>query len=301
MLRYQTLKYFTVVAQYESMTRAAESLFLTQSGLSIHMRNLENELGVTLFTRTNRNVKLTPAGQVLYDWAAPFFAREKSVIQAVQQKALLDQSSITIGTIGANITYFLSDFIQSFQEHYGGIPVTIRRMNMDPLSEAMAKNTVDLAFRFLPDRLEDQFESFILERGQLVLAVHKSSPLAKKSVVSYRDLKGVPIACLASSSASHPREILMQDCAKFGFKPNIIEEFDYVEPLLSMVNMGSCVTLTSDLAPVNGLENIRYIPMAEARELSLAMVWRKDLANPAAQRFIRHVIDLSSKAGKSAL
>jgi len=88
MLRYQSLKYFTVVAENESITKAAEKLFIGQSGLSVHMKNLEDELGVTLFVRTNRNVFLTEAGKALYEWTSPFFNGEKAALDNIRQIAI---------------------------------------------------------------------------------------------------------------------------------------------------------------------------------------------------------------------
>lgn len=300
MLSYQSLKYFAVVARFESVSRAAEHLYLNQSGLSTHIRNLENALGVKLFVRTNRNVKLTPAGRKLYEWAGPFFERENTVLRDVKKAAMEGTDGITIGTIGAKITYYLSDYVQSFQDTYGGIPVTVRRMNLGPLNDAIRDRAVDVAFNFLSDTGPENgmLAYHVLERGQIVFAAHKSSSLAKKKSVSLSDLKDVPLAILAESSAAHQKSGLIKACASHGFQPNVVAELDYVEPLLSMVNMGTCVMITSNMAPTNGLDNICYIPMEDAAQIRLAIIWRKDLDNPAAIQFIHHVVKLSKSQEK---
>lgn len=291
MLRYQAVKYFTVIARCQSITRAAEQLYLSQSGLSAHIRNLERELGVSLLERTNRNVRLTPAGQALYDWAAPFFDGEEAAVQAARRAGIGEADRVAVGTVGANITYFLADIIQRFRAQYGGIRVDMRRMNMDPLNEAIRSGAVDLGFQIVSGPVPPEYESHIVEQGRLVLAVHKSSPLAGRTSVSYGDLRGVPIGCLTVSSAAHPRDSLLQRCSELGFRPDIAVEMEYVEPLLTLVNMGICATVTSSLAPLGGLENVRYISLEDSDPIDLAVVWRKDLRSPAARLFLRHVLD----------
>lgn len=291
MLNYNKLKYFSVVARHLNMTKAAEELYVGQPSLSVHIKELEKELGVPLFIRTNRNLELTDAGQLLYSRTASFFDSEDELIRAVRKTALRESPHVTIGVIGANVVYQLPHIIERFKSQYEDVEVKVLRLNCDPLFNALCSGVVDVGFQFNTAGPPEEFSSYILARGKFLVAMPKSHPLAKKKSVRISDLKDCKFVILNREQSSFPHDEVLECCRKTGFKPNIIAEYTHIETLLTMVNMGEAITLTSSLAPFKGLENIHCVYLEGVGQIELAMLWHKDNLNTAVQLFIQCVID----------
>ena len=304
MLNYNKLKYFTVVARHLNFSTAARELCLGQPTLSTHIKDLELELGVTLFDRSRRKLALTHAGQILYQEVQPFFDGEEALVRKVRAAVSRDHITLSIGTLGCDIIYALPHMIRLFQESFPNIDVDLRRMNIMPLYQALSDGLVDLAFQF---RSESQDAPVLkscctctVQQGRLLIAMADTHPLANREVIRAEDLKGCRIAIQSRKESPHPYLFLSEVCRKAGFQPNIVSEFQFIEPMLTAISMSDMVTVTSTLAPIRGLENIRLIEFEERVPVNLSLFWKKDSTNPAVPLFVRHVRQMVNREELSA-
>ncbi|MBR5930614.1 MAG: LysR family transcriptional regulator [Lachnospiraceae bacterium] len=140
----QQISYFLKLAEELNYTSVARSFFITQPTLSKQIVNLENELGVTLFTRDHNSVKLTPAGKRFYDRMKPVFMDLMDAIRDAQSY----EDKREIFTIGIQEEQLISNpftlAINDLRREYPNLSVTIHRANLDELMEGLEKGEFDV-------------------------------------------------------------------------------------------------------------------------------------------------------------
>lgn len=139
------LEVFLAIAHAQSFSRAAERIHLSQPTLSEHMKELEEELGVSLFIRHSRSVSLTEPGRVFEDYATRVVATLAAGRHAIAELDGLKRGSLVVGASTTPGTYVLPARIAKFREQYPGITVALRIANSRAVQERVRDGEVDLA------------------------------------------------------------------------------------------------------------------------------------------------------------
>jgi DNA-binding transcriptional LysR family regulator len=139
----ERLRVFYAVAQAESFTKAADSLHLTQSGVSKHIKAMEAELGVPLFDRMARTVALTEAGKILYEAAREVIASVASAEQRVQELAGLRRGRLRVGASFPVGLYVLPRVLAAYRKQYPAIEVTLAIATTASIEAKVLDNKVD--------------------------------------------------------------------------------------------------------------------------------------------------------------
>lgn len=139
-----TLKVFITVAELSNFSRAAEILNLSQPGVSLHIRNLENEFGVQLMHRSSKHVKMTEAGHILYKQAKQILAQ----YEATKEEIHLLRNEVTGSLkIGASFTigeYILPRLLAQFVNQYPQVDVQVTIANTEDIAQAIHSNELDV-------------------------------------------------------------------------------------------------------------------------------------------------------------
>jgi len=186
------LRYFVVLADLLHFGDAAAELHISQPGLSQQIRRLEDDLGVVLFER-GRNTRLTPAGAVLAELAAPLLDHAGRVRTQVVRAA----SSEVAGTLRIVLTRsaptpLIHDFLEPFRAQHPEIDVQIETA-WTALNVSMLRlGTADAAFVQLPLDETDGLEVVELSRVDLAIILPSDHPLAQQDVVTLDEIRGVP-------------------------------------------------------------------------------------------------------------
>lgn len=185
-----SLKVFAAVAQNLSFTRAAETLFLTQSAVSHQVASLEKELGATLFDRRGRTIALLPAGRVLLDRARKVFAAIDEAILAVKEAANPDLGRLTIGASPTACQYLVPESLREFRECFPGYSLAINPGDSPVVAERVLDGSIDLGILIRPEQRESRsrleyHDLFEDELGFLVSPLH---PWAKKGKIDRREI-----------------------------------------------------------------------------------------------------------------
>ncbi|MEZ0365982.1 LysR family transcriptional regulator [Mycobacterium sp. pUA109] len=189
----QQLRYVIALADVQSFTKAAESLFIVQSALSQQVRKLEDELGVQLFERTTRTVSLTSAGEALL----PLF---QQVLAGVDQIKIDAQamSGVIAGRLTVGIMEVPSEnldvaaLMATFHARYPDVRVTLRSGGSDLLVNAIRDRKLDVAIVGSNAVAAGQLVFIPLFVEPLVAVLSAQQPLAAKSSVSLRELADLP-------------------------------------------------------------------------------------------------------------
>src|ERR687894_2946185 len=174
------LRYFVVVAEELSFNRAAQRLHISQPPLSNQIKQLEEELGVLLFKRTSRGVKMTEAGEVLLEEARRIFVQVDQTVRVVQRVGHGEVGRLTLGFVPSASNEVLPPILRAFRYRFPGVELFLREMRPDRVVQRLHDKQIDVGFLYLP--LDDASLNIErVSREPLVLALAESHPLASRS------------------------------------------------------------------------------------------------------------------------
>ncbi len=279
------LKYFIQVAENLNFTEASKKLFITQSTISQQIKQLEEELNVLLFDRSEKQICLTEAGK-------EFLPHALRVIRNTEEgkQRLLDLQNIRTGelTIGVNYSFqsLLTKAVTVFCKKYPNIKLNIKYKTVSELLEMVKKREVDFALSYKPVIEEKNIESHDLFKTHLSVIVHQSHPLSKYQHISIKEINKYALAL--PSKGLHARTVLDYSLlAKHTtIEPRI--ELNEANMLLHLVETAQWITVLS-ASTILGQKNLKAIPIAEKNaEMQAAFLWIKESYQKfSAQEFIK--------------
>lgn len=199
------LRAFHLVAEHRNFTRAAEALFLTPSGLSVLIRELERQLGFRLFDRTTRQVVLTAQGTELLDVTRPAFTTLEEGMMRIGQAAHRKNLRISVGTTPWLAAHVLPAAIREFRDRYPHLQIHLFDGNLGALARLVETNKLDFALGIFDRMLGLRRVPFF--RFSLMLARPDDGRPVRSQANSWADLEG---QTLISLTRDYPYELLAQ-------------------------------------------------------------------------------------------
>lgn len=288
----RTLKYFITVAQQESFSRAAESLFVTQSSLSKQIASLEKELGITLFERHGRSITLSPAGEVLLEGAIRLVEEEQELSSYVSKvgEKMPQYNKLILqlrDPVPENIDFckILAKTVLEFKALYPSIRFEFRYDNNPApimnLSSAEADLFVCMANEV---RMDDDLNIMVLTEDPFVL-VASDRLIPDPSNVDYVNiLSNYPIVIGNEGNAVLD---VSQVLNEFGLHPRI----EYTNGIFAQL-MALCAQDCVSLIPQNSVHRIMTQGLSVAQlppemsRVSLFLLYRKNIENPLVPLFV---------------
>ena len=284
------IRYFVRAAEFLHFTRAAESLCVSQPALSLHIKQLEEEVGSPLFDRTGghvRHVRLTEAGKRLL-----IHARE--ILREIERgkQELADLRGLLCGhvTLGANnifVPKLVSKCVPEYAASYPNVDVIVKMVNQEGLESAILAGTVDLALAWLsPESKEIVAEPLFSD--ELVVVVSAKHPLAHLQEISLCELNDLAVAL--PTIASNIRRLVNTEFARQGVALRISLEIDDTLARLKFVEAGSAATLAPRRA-IDDRSTLRTIPIADVRlSLSAGLLTQRGVHLSSAAQALADVI-----------
>lgn len=277
----RVLNYFLAIAREENITKAAQILHLTQPTLSRQMIQLEEELGVKLFVRSNHKIILTEEGLLLKRRAQELLALADKTKREFIQKETSLSGEIMIGSGEFLSTKVLAEMMVAFRKKHPLMQYRIYSGNADNIQDYIGRGLLDVGVMGEPiDIGKYDFLSMPVKEKWGVL-VREDSELARKEQIQVRDLLGIPLV-MAS------RDFKGELGGWFGNLYNKLEvaavgNLLYNEAMLVNEGIGAvlCIQLNCHY------DNLRFIPLYPEIESRTALVWKKDsIFSPATTAFI---------------
>ncbi|HMM46887.1 MAG TPA: transcriptional regulator CynR [Thiobacillaceae bacterium] len=284
----RSLRYLMAVAEYQSFTRAAEALYVSQPTLSQQIKQLEDLLDVQLLDRTGRNVRLTPAGEIYLYHARRALGELNAAERAIGELHDLSRGSLRVGM--TPITEYLAiPLLEQFNARFPGINVNTLEMPQDEIRSALADDQIDIGFSFsnasAADAVSDDIDSHILFVETLKLAVGKGHPLAEETApMTMHVLEQVPLVMLNKGYAL--RRSIDQYCLQQDIKLSIVMEASSLSMIIEMVRLGRLATILPDTISCAqpGFRCIALLP--EFPHHTISVVCRRGAyKSPACQAF----------------
>ncbi|MFN3424124.1 MAG: LysR substrate-binding domain-containing protein [Novosphingobium meiothermophilum] len=282
------LRYFTVLADTLNFHRAAERLHISQPPLTVAIRKLEADLGVALFERDPRGVRLTAAGHAALGPAQAALLAAEKVRDAVRLGAAGLRGRLAVGFIGSAISDLLPRIIPPFRQAFPQVDLALEEMNSADIVRAIAAHRIDIGLVRLPVMDATPVITDVIERDVFVAAVPAGDVLARRRAIRLGALADRPFIIYSPVSSLHATIRLA--CHREGFAPQVAQEAMQVQTILSLVEAGLGVALVPQRSSRFAGEGVRIVPLEEPVPIAMGIVRSADPSPPAAN-FVAMALD----------
>jgi DNA-binding transcriptional LysR family regulator len=295
------LRYFIAVAEESSLGRAAHRLHVSQPALSKQISELENELGLKLFTRNSRGVQLTESGRVFLVGGRKALMAVKLAAEQAQEAAKGERGRLVIGSQGPVTIAFLPGVLSRFREQHPLVEITILHMNNRAQVEAVLDGSIILGIGFYTSALEEdeqeQVSTRLLLRSPVGIVCPKNRRFPKQAVAKLKDFRHEQFLTIDPEYAFGYEEWLRELCKRLGgFDPHIAASANAPESVIGMVAAGRGIFVAPELA-IRSREEIwrsvgDYYLLAEPEShFELFAIWKKQSQlEPTLSRFIEVLV-----------
>lgn len=272
----RVLNYFLAIAREENFTRAAQQLHITQPTLSRQIADLEQELGVKLFIRSNHNIILTEDGMILKRRAQEILSLADKTKRDFLQNDETLAGTISIGSGEFRSTEYLAKIISEFRKKYPNVKYEIYSGNANNIRDYIERGFLDLGLMSEPiDMRKYNFVNMPIKE-QWGVFVPKDSPLSEKESISPEDLIGMSIVTATGDFNQSRIGKWLGDCRE---KVEIVAtaNLPYNEAVLVKENIGLMLSLKLNCT----YDNLQFVPLNPILEASTALGWKKEQIFPA--------------------
>ncbi|PIC79840.1 LysR family transcriptional regulator [Sporosarcina sp. P18a] len=250
---------FIEVANHLSFTKAAEHSFISQPSLSKSVKRLENKLNVRLFNRSTRSLRLTDAGDIVYE-------QGQQILQLLGELPVLLEDltegvsgEIKIGMPPLIGTLFFPQIAKNLSRNYPHIKIELHELGAKVVEELVDKGQIDVGIIVLPTD-QDVFHVQPFISDKFFLFVHIDHPFAKQDAVALTELKEEQLILFSKSFALH--RYIISACKEVGFNPTISYESSQWDLIIELVAAKLGITLLpQSISTKFTNENIKMIPI----------------------------------------
>lgn len=256
------LRYFTTVAREHSFTRAAEKLNIAQSPLSRQMRELEEELGATLFERPSRPLRLTAAGRFFNEHALQILQRADELRITTRRFGDAGRRQFFIGFVGSALYGGLPEVVRGFRTHYAGLEVVLVEMSTVEQMAALKEGRIDVGFGRI--RFDDPaIRREVIVEETLLVALPPDHPLLGAEGVAFRDISAEPLVLYPKSPRPSYADQVLSFYRDRGCIPVIAQEVHELQTALGLVAAGVGIALVPQSVRHLHRDDVAYRPLLE--------------------------------------
>jgi DNA-binding transcriptional LysR family regulator len=291
------LRYFVTLAEELHFGRAAAKLHISQPPLSMQIRALEEELGVTLLNRTQRQVSLTQAGTALLGEARHILARVEQAVLMTKRAGRGEIGELVIGFISVADYNVLPLVLREFRRRFPLVNLTLRESTTDAQARDLAAGRIDVGF-VLPPIGDPSLESISILREPLIAALPERHPLARKpGKLALEKLKDAPFILFPRPFAPGLYDDIVSCCKSAGFSPRVAQEAIQMQTIVSLVSAELGVALIpASLTNLKRTGVVYKFLKAGSPLTDIHLVWRRGDDLPALRMFV----DVAAQTAKAA-
>ncbi len=242
------LRIFHSAVKAGGFTHASRELHLSQSTVSQHIKQLEEEIGCQLFMRVGKRVLLTEAGHLLRDHCEKIFQDVKNAEMAIRELAGLKRGKVRFGTGSTTLIYQLPPVLETYQARYPNIELIVVSEITDLILRDVQAQRLDLGLVMLPVE-ESDLQVTPLYDEELKIAVPTRHPLARKSALSVADLGELRFILYERKTVM--RRLVDNFFAELEVTPRVAMEMENIEAIKSLIGAG----LGASVLPIHAVGN----------------------------------------------
>ncbi|MBT2410703.1 LysR family transcriptional regulator [Streptomyces sp. ISL-12] len=279
------VRYFLALAEECHFGRAAARLHVAQPALSQQIKQLEHELGTTLFHRSTRHVELTEAGRHLTGYARTLVAEAERARVHMAELASGHTGRVSVGFIGTATYDVLPQVARMVRSRLPHITLDLRGELLTPqLVEGLLTGAYDLAVSRAGAAGTEGVSITPLRAEPLVAVVPAHHPLAAGTEIPLAALADEPFVIHPSQPRSAMYDRVLAACDRAGFRPSALVEVGETATLVVLVAAGHGVALVPRSVQSLRLDGVTYVPLAETETIDLVLARRAHRNSPATQQ-----------------
>ncbi len=274
-MNFRHLKFFVATAESGQVSRAATQLSISQSAVTSAIKELESELGTSLFFRTAQGMEMTEAGR-------DFLASTREILEKLElakgmaQRQSPAKGSISIAATYTVIGYFLPPHLDRLQHIYPNLDIRISELNREGIEEGLLSNRFDLAVVLTSNIANSELKTKTLLRSSRRLWAANSHKFIREGKATFEDISREDYIMLTVDEAAHTT---MRYWSLSAFKPKVTLRTSSVEAVRSMVANGQGVTILSDMVyrpwSLEGKRIGTTVTDYEIPSMDIGLAWRK--------------------------
>lgn len=290
------LRYFQTVAREGSFTRAAALLHIAQPPLSRQIRQLEEELGVTLIERGSRGLKLTEAGRFFHEQSLQLTARLDEIVAGTRRLGAQAARWFSIGFVPSTLYGFVPELIRYLRQADAQVEVGLSEMTTLPQIEALKSGRIDLGIGRIPFD-DPAIERRVLMEEPLVAALPPSHPLAGRKRLTVAELAAQPFVLYPARPRPNYADHVLGLSRAAGHQPTVIQEANELQTALGLVVAGLGLTLVPASVQRSNRADIVCLPVdAPAFTSPVILSWRRGDSSP----FLAQAIAAAERLARQA-
>lgn len=283
----RVLRYFLTVAREQNMTRAAQTLHVSQPALSKQLKQLEQEIGKKLFYRTNYSIKLTDEGILLRKRAEDIIDMVDKTMEEFSSLDELDGGDIYIGAAESNGLIPFMHVLKQLQLKYTNMRFHIYSSGSDAIDERIDKGLLDFAIIVKEVDLSKYNYIRFQTNNRWGLLVRKDDSLAQHKSIQMQDLLHLPLICSRQSLSQELPQWFQQSFDQL----HIVATYDllYNASLMVQQNMGYALGFEGIVDTSNKSE-LCFIPLEPSLTTPMYIIWKKyQIFSPIAEKLLEEI------------
>lgn len=265
------LSQFIAVAEHGNFTHAAQALNIAQPPLSMSIKKLEHQLGLSLFLRQGKRVSLTLEGEVLYQHAKQVEQKLQDANLAMDELKGLEKGEVRIGVPSMLGSYYFPEILMAFKTRYPKLKLTVVNAGTRSIAQMLHDGALDIGVINHSTQAKNLQTDHLLT-SNMVAAVGKNHPLATRSSISFAEFFEHELV-LFESGYFH-RDFIEAKARQYQMPMQFSFETNLLTMILSIVKNEFAITALLEMV-TDCEKDIVAIPFEEKVELNLALAWRE--------------------------
>jgi len=275
------LHYFIAVAEELHFGRAAARLHVTQPGLSQQIQSLERRLGVRLLERTSRQVRLTPAGELLLIESRRLLAETERAVDRVRRTGRGEMGRVTVAAIGSATYEVVPRLLRAHRLRFPDVELVLREMSTPAQVQALRSGEIDVGLLRVPADTTGLVEHTLRE-DRMALMLPETHPLARRRRIPLRALAREPLILFPAAPRPSWADTVIAACREAGFEPIVAQEAMESATVVSFVAAGVGIAIVPEGLKVLARVGVAYRLVAPPAPVTrLAAVHRDGQLAPA--------------------
>ena len=284
-----SLLVFHEVAKYKGFSKAAEELFISQPAVTKHIKELERKVGMRLIQRRRGAFALTEAGKIFYKYTRKISSHLMEIENVLGSLQKEHHGLLKIGTTESYSKCLMPKLLSGFHASHPSIKIALDVGNSDEIEKSLLVYKNDLGLIGVT-KTSSKLRTIPFLREPLVLIVSPNHPLARKTVVSFRELEKYPFIIRAKGSRT--RRIILQAFRDLDIRPSLLMEAGSSEFIKQWVSEGKGVSVIVKRIVEDEEKRgiIKTVPLSEKLYLDVVLLYLKEeRSNPAIQTFVQFI------------
>ncbi|PKM81979.1 MAG: LysR family transcriptional regulator [Firmicutes bacterium HGW-Firmicutes-14] len=275
---------FYHIAKFGSFTRAAETIYKTQSALTHQIKSLESELDCLLFERIGkRKIRLTAAGERFLSFAEEMLRKRNNLIDDLNSLKGLEKGHLKIAAPFTTLYHLLPVPLGKYAGQFPWVELTVLDRTQKNVIQLIKEGDIDFGF-VLESMVPKELHSERWQEVETVLLVSKNHPLAREKQVSLEQIEGFPLILPPRGAGFNYRQKLDELFSKHNLKCRVMMESSNVELSALYCEMGLGITFATIVKDLGALKkrNVAVIPLSQYFDPEyIALTMRRDIVLPS--------------------